>query len=131
MSPNTNNREMTSKEKREIKKLVVAWCANYDKAEKECLPLETGCYMFTKYFTGGFCRYFQKAVSPLNPMLESILLGKAIPLQKSCIACGKRFVAKSNSQKYCSEKCATQAEREKSRKRMAEMRKRKEDSVTK
>ena len=125
-----NSREMTSKEKREIKKLVVAWCANYDKAEKECLLLETDCYMFTKHFTDCFCRYFQKAVLPLNPVLESALLGKAMPLQKSCIACGKRFVAKSNSRKYCSKKCATQAEQEKSRKRMAEMRKRKEGNVT-
>lgn len=33
------NRELTGKEKRQIKKLVVSLCANYDK-EYGCLPLD-------------------------------------------------------------------------------------------
>lgn len=38
-------RELTGKEKRQIKKLVVSKCANYDK-EYGCLPLDCECYMF-------------------------------------------------------------------------------------
>ena len=38
-------RERTGKEKRQIKKLVVSKCANYDK-EYGCLPLDCECYMF-------------------------------------------------------------------------------------
>lgn len=36
-------RELTGKEKRQIKKLVVSKCANYDK-EYGCLPLDCECY---------------------------------------------------------------------------------------
>ena len=37
-------RELTGKEKRQIKKLVVSKCANYDK-EYGCLPLDCECPM--------------------------------------------------------------------------------------
>ena len=39
------NRELTSKEKRSIKKLVTRLCANYD-SEYGCLPLDCDCPMF-------------------------------------------------------------------------------------
>lgn len=40
-----NNRELTSREKSRIRKLVTNLCANYDK-EYGCLPLDCDCYMF-------------------------------------------------------------------------------------
>ena len=66
-------RELTGKEKRQIKKLVVSKCANYDK-EYGCLPLDCECYMFGKCWTGAYCRYFREAVLPLDPALEAALL---------------------------------------------------------
>lgn len=57
-------RELTGKEKRQIKKLVVSKCANYDK-EYGCLPLDCECYMFgVCYSCSGLCSYFRKAVLP-------------------------------------------------------------------
>lgn len=66
-------RELTGEEKRDIKKLVESSCANYDR-NYSCLPLECECYMFRKWWTGAFCRYFEKAVLPLNPVLEISLM---------------------------------------------------------
>ena len=52
-------RELTGKEKRQIKKLVVSKCANYDK-EYGCLPLDCECYMFgVCYSCSGLCSYFR------------------------------------------------------------------------
>lgn len=44
------NRELTSKEKRSIKKLVTRLCANYD-SEYGCLPLDCDCPMFGICYT--------------------------------------------------------------------------------
>ena len=40
-----NYRELTGKEKRQIKKLITSLCASYDK-EYGCLPLDCDCPMF-------------------------------------------------------------------------------------
>ena len=37
------SRELTRQEKAAIRKLVVKWCANYDK-DYGCLPLDCPCY---------------------------------------------------------------------------------------
>ena len=66
-------RELTREERREIKKLVVSMCANYDRTYG-CLPLDYGrCYMIDKCWTGALCKYFREAVLPLNPALEAAL----------------------------------------------------------
>lgn len=68
-------RELTSKEMRAIKKLVKE-CSNFDKEEQECLRLDGACYMLCKGYTGNVCRYFEKAVLPLNLELERLLKRK-------------------------------------------------------
>ena len=66
-------RELTGKEKRQIKKLVVSKCANYDK-EYGCLPLDCECYMFgVCYSCSGLCSYFRKAVLPEDKELQAVL----------------------------------------------------------
>lgn len=40
-------RELTPKERRDIRRLVIAACASYD-SEYGCLPLDGPCYMFGK-----------------------------------------------------------------------------------
>ena len=54
-----NNRELTGKEKRQIKKLITSLCASYDK-EYGCLPLDCDCPMFGICYTNsGLCSYFR------------------------------------------------------------------------
>ncbi len=102
-------REMTPKEKRAIKKLVLSRCANYDK-EYGCLPLDCECPMFNVAYVGSsMCRWFRDAVLPNDPELEAVLRTQPT---KICKYCGKRFLA--NGRKvYCSESCAEAARREK------------------
>ena len=57
-------RELTGREKRQIKKLVTSLCANYDK-EYGCLPLDCECYMFGVCFTNSaLCRKFRSDLLP-------------------------------------------------------------------
>lgn len=118
----TTIRELSPKEKREIRKLVISGCANYDR-HYGCLLLECECYMFGKWWTGAFCRYFENAVLPLNAELERSL--KEVPFsqkQKSCPVCGSLF-APITSQAYCSDMCRKTGQREDARKRQAKWRK--------
>ena len=65
-------RELTGKEKRQIKKLVVSKCANYDK-EYGCLPLDCECYMFGICYTNSaLCRKFRAALLPEAPELQAV-----------------------------------------------------------
>ena len=66
------SREMTAKERRAVRKLVISECANFD-SEYGCLPLGCDCYMFGKWYTGGFCKWFESTVLPLKPELEASL----------------------------------------------------------
>lgn len=102
---NPIQRELTAKERRDIKRLVTTMCANYD-SEYACLPLDYGrCYMLDKWWTGAYCKYFREAVLPLNPALEASLLGGDIALHgKSCPVCGSLYLPKT-SQTYCSDAC--------------------------
>ena len=69
-------RELTRQERAEVRRLVTDLCANFDNQEKLCLPLDCPCYMLHKWWTGSFCRLFQKAVLPVDPALESALTGE-------------------------------------------------------
>ena len=67
-----NYRELTGKEKRQIKKLVTSLCANYDK-EYGCLPLDCECYMFGVCFTNSaLCRKFRSDLLPTEPELQAV-----------------------------------------------------------
>lgn len=114
-------RELTREEKRKIRALVVKWCANYNK-EYGCLPLECECYMFGKFWTGAYCRYFREAVLPLDPALEAALLTEGPPpVFKPCPICGGA-VPVDGSMAYCSEVCARIALRRQKREYMRKKR---------
>ena len=107
------SRELTRTERTAIRRLVKR-CANYD-AEYGCLPLDGPCYMLGKWWTGGYCRYFQEAVLPLDPALEVALTAEGPrPEFKVCPICGGA-VAPDGRQAYCSAACAKRAHRQQQR----------------
>ncbi len=117
-------RELTRDEKTKIRRLVTGMCANYDEESGLCLPLDCPCYMLHKCWTGSYCRYFEKAVLPLNPALEVSLMEEgAAPELRSCAVCGNAFYPEGR-QAYCSEACKAEGNRRKSRERMKNMRRR-------
>jgi len=118
-------RELFKSEIREIHRLAVLMCANYDNHYKECLLLNDACYMTygVAYNCNGLCKYFRNAILPLNPKLEYIFAGKHQPDEKQCIICGNPFIV-NGRQAYCSQKCKSAGNRIKSRERMKNMRKR-------
>ena len=98
-------RELTTGERRSIRKLVTGSCANYD-SEYGCLPLDRECPMLCICFTNSaMCRYFREAVLPNDPELEAALQG--LPT-KRCQHCGKPFPV-SGRRVYCSDNCADDA----------------------
>lgn len=81
------NRELTSKEKRSIKKLVTRFCANYD-SEYGCLPLDCDCPMFGICYTNSaMCRYFRESVLPNDPELQASLESQPV---RTCQYCGQK-----------------------------------------
>jgi len=110
-------RELTYKEKQKIKKLV-SECANYCQ-EYGCLQLNDACYMLMKCWTGAYCRYFREAVLPLDPELETALLGGGET--KTCIICGSEFPAGSKRM-YCSSVCASEVQRKRNKEFMRKKR---------
>jgi len=103
-------RELTAREKREIRRLVKSMCANYDDGYG-CLPLDCGCIMFGKAYTDNpLCKWFKNALLPLAPALERVFTGKGAPETKPCAFCGRLFPL-NGRQAYCSEKCTAAARR--------------------
>ena len=123
------SRELTGREKQEIRRLVKTMCANYDEKYK-CLPVNGDCYMFYGYgYTNtAMCKYFRNAVLPLNPELERVLTGGTVIETKPCGLCGKEFPL-NGRQTYCSEKCAKTNRRKSVAKNVREHRKRKRTDV--
>lgn len=114
-------RELTRKEERQIKKLVVSKCVNYDK-EYGCLPLDCECYMFgVCYSCSRLCSYFRKAVLPEDKELQAVF--EPIPLAV-CKECGKHF-QKNGKRAYCSDKCAAEARRKQTAARVRKHREKK------
>jgi predicted nucleic acid-binding Zn ribbon protein len=102
-----DHRKLTGKEKRQIKKLVISLCANYDK-EYGCLPLDSDCYMFgICYRSSALCKYFRNAVLPTEPELEAVFSPQPMTV---CRECGKKFPA-NGKRVYCSEACSEAARR--------------------
>ena len=125
VGPMTESRELTRAERAAIRKLVTGMCANYD-SEYGCLPLDYGgCYMLDKWWTGAYCKYFQNAVLPLDPVLEATLTGRDYSLtQKTCPVCGAAYLPVTN-QAYCSEACRVKGKREADRRRQQRRRRKK------
>ena len=107
-------RELTDKERRGIKKLVIQGCANYHE-DYGCLPLDGNCVMLEKVYCGNaMCRYFRESVLPNDPELSAALQNLAA---KRCKHCGKPFPAKGRKE-YCSDACAAEARRKQTAKRV-------------
>lgn len=112
------NRELTSKEKRSIKKLVTRLCANYD-SEYGCLPLDCDCPMFGICYTNSaMCRYFRETVLPNDPELQASLESQPI---RTCQYCGQKFPA-DGKRVYCSQQCAESARRQQNAARVRKFR---------
>ena len=108
------SRELTRKEKAEIRKLVVSLCANYDR-EHGCLPLDDPCYMLDKSWTGAYCHYFRESVLPNDPVLEAVLTAEGkTPETRPCLVCGRPFLPDGRT-RYCSKPCAHAARLKKQR----------------
>lgn len=111
------SRELTRSERAAIRRLVTELCANYDNQEKLCLPLDCPCYMLNKWWTGTYCRYFEKAVLPVDAALESAITGEdTFMRQKICPVCGRVYLP-TTSQAYCSDSCRVSARRKYERER--------------
>ena len=110
-------RELNRSERTAIRKLVTELCANYDSQDKICLPLDSPCYMLNKWWTVAYCRYFEKAVLPVDAALESAITGEDTSMrQKICPVCGKAYLP-TTSQAYCSDACRIYARRKSERER--------------
>ena len=115
-------RELTRDEKKKIRSLVTGMCANYDRETGLCLPLDCGCYMLHKCWTGAYCRYFREAVLPLDPeLLAALTVEGGSPELRACTVCGRAFLPEGR-QAYCSDACKAEGNRRKSRERMRKMR---------
>jgi predicted nucleic acid-binding Zn ribbon protein len=109
-------RELTRRERAAIRRLVTGMCANYD-PEYGCIPLNCACYMLNKCWTGAYCKYFQTAVLPLDPVLKADLTrNHAVLFRKTCPVCGAAYLPVTN-QTYCSEACRRKGKREADRRR--------------
>ena len=119
-------RELTGKERRQIKKLVTSLCANYDK-EYGCLPLDCNCYMFGVCYTNSaLCKRFRNALLPTVPELQAVFEPQPLAV---CTECGKLF-PKNGKRTYCSEKCAAEARRKQTAARVRKHReKQKQDTM--
>ena len=113
-------RELTREERTQIRKLVTDMCANFCK-QYGCMPLGCTCYMFNKHWAGNYCKYFQGAVLPLDPLLESGLLNTAI-CTRPCAFCGMPYPVTHNRKLYCGDICAEGARRKQTRERIRKKR---------
>jgi hypothetical protein len=109
--------ELTKAERAQIRELVYQ-CANYDRPDRICLLADSMCItldcMRDITRTAAMCKYFRRAVLPLNPVLEARLTHSepSNPLEKRvCALCRKEFLPKNNRQQYCSEKCKRQGKK--------------------
>lgn len=119
----------TRVQRRDIRSLVTAMCANYSERDKLCLPADAPCYMLGKETNNGhICEYFKKSVLPLNPILESLLLSKLINSTKPCAICGKQFIS-AGRQIYCSGECQETGARIKERAKKQKQREKKRLNV--
>lgn len=89
-------RELKRSEQSAIRKLVTELCANYDSQDKICLPLDSPCYMLNKWWTGAYCRYFEKAVLPVDAALESAITGEDTSMRQENMLCVWKIISSYN-----------------------------------
>jgi len=65
----------------------------------------------------GMCKYFRKAVLPVDPDLEATLTGVNAVDMRTCAFCGEQFPVEGR-QAYCSDICAGKAQRKQQREYM-------------
>lgn len=110
-------RELTTKEKREMRQLITGQCANYDK-EVGCLLLDSECPMLLKCHNKCICKYFGVYVLPSNPVLEAAF---STGVLKTCKNCGKKFKGRPRKS-CCSDKCTKEQAKRRSKTRMRKLR---------
>lgn len=94
-------RELTNKEIKEFCKLVKAECCNCN--DENCILLDDGeehvCpQLISRHLC---CRWFEKAVMPLEPILLSSFSTEDVGVIKKCVACGTEMIAADSRKKYC------------------------------
>lgn len=130
---------MMSRLESKVKSLVVGECANN---QNEAHGIRNFCWMREKsnhgiclFFSnseGPKCRYFEEAVLPLDKDLKAIFSSEVLNqemqngqkrmIRKKCERCPETFLAKNNRQRFCPA-CQKWNEKEKTRVRMATLRK--------
>ena len=110
------SRELTRDERRDIRKLVVGLCANYDAGYCLCLPLDCPCYMLGKWWTGCVCRYFAA-----DTLLQASITNETPDSLRLCAVCGREFIPE-GKEVYCSGRCAEAARRKRQREYMRKRR---------
>jgi hypothetical protein len=83
---------------RQMHKLVHK-CCNYDNGN--CILLDDGeeCVCVQSISYSLLCKWFRRAVLPLDGSLETVLLFREE--LKRCVVCGQSFLPGSNRAKYC------------------------------
>jgi predicted nucleic acid binding AN1-type Zn finger protein len=112
-------RELTRVEKVTIRRITISDCANYDR-EYGCLPLDCDCVMLHKCWTGAYCKYFRRALLPVDTILEAALTGGIVETRR-CDFCGGAFPA-IGRRAYCSDVCKGKAQRRQQREHMRKKR---------
>lgn len=123
-----------------VKTLVSSECANHanelNGIRNHCWAREKSnagqCIFFTEGIENPRCQYFEQAVLPLDKELKAIFSSELLNLEiqegrkrlirKKCERCPEIFLAKSNAQRFCPA-CQKWNENEKTRARMANLRK--------
>ena len=98
---------------------LVHECCNYDCGH--CIALDDGeeCVCVQSISYSLLCRWFKKAVLPMDKELETALFHRLDA--KKCAVCGALFVPGSNRAKYCPE-CAGRMKRIKAAQRKRKQR---------
>ncbi len=91
--------QMTPKQRTRANKLIRRMCANY--MDGECICLDCVCPQTISYTL--LCKYFKKAVLPLDKELEADIMQNGIELR--CDDCGVPIVKTGNKKRYC-ERCS-------------------------
>ena len=105
-------RELTPSEISRVNKLVRKECCNHENGN--CILLDNGdehtCpQLISRHL---LCRWFEKAVLPLDQKLLVDLSEGVEPNRDTCQMCGVVIYKTSNRQKYC-ERCAAKNKRKK------------------
>lgn len=91
--------QMTPRQRIRANKLIRRLCANC--VEGECIVLDCECPQMISYTL--LCKYFKKAVLPVDKELEAEIMDLTIELR--CSDCGVPIVKSGNRRKFC-EVCA-------------------------